>query len=186
MGSRFLRAPGAEWLGTAEAPQGPALGRHCTLYGGDTVAQNPISQSEGKTTVMRFARGFVLACAFTLSAAWAQDLTGKWTATAVSNNVAVTLDLKVAGNVVTGAILNPQSGPAEIRDGKIEGNSISFHVLRAANNATNKILWQGTIAGEEIRFTRSIEGAPGPGMEIIARRAQEHEPTSPRYCRRPA
>jgi hypothetical protein len=31
-------------------------------------------------------------------AAWAQDLTGKWTATALSNNVAVTLDLKVAGN----------------------------------------------------------------------------------------
>jgi hypothetical protein len=68
--------------------------------------------------------------------------------------------------------LNPQSGPAEIRDGKIEGNSISFHVLRTANNATNKVLWQGTIAGEEIRFTRSVESVPGPGMDIIAKRAQ--------------
>jgi hypothetical protein len=123
------------------------------------------------TTVMRLARGFVFACAFAASAAWAQDLTGKWTATAVSN-VAVTLDLRVAGNVVTGAILNPQSGPAEIRDGKIEGNSISFHVVRTANNATNKILWQGTIEGEEIHFTRNVEGAPGPGMEIIAKRAK--------------
>ena len=121
---------------------------------------------------MRFARGFVLACALAASAAWAQDLTGKWTATAVSNNVAVTLDLKVTGDVVTGAILNPQSGPAEIKEGKIEGNNISFHVVRTANNATNKILWKGTIAGEEIHFTRSVEGAPGPGMEIIAKRAQ--------------
>lgn len=111
-------------------------------------------------------------CAFAASAAWAQDLTGKWTATAVSNNVAVTLDLKVAGNVVTGAILNPQSGPAEIKDGKLEGNKISFHVVRTANNTTNKILWQGTIAGEEIHFTRSVEGATAPGMEIIAKRAQ--------------
>jgi hypothetical protein len=101
----------------------------------------------------------------------AQDLTGKWTATAVSNNVAVTLDLKVAGNLVTGAILNPQSGPAEIRDGKIDGNSISFHVVRTANNATNRILWQGTIVGEEIHFTRSVEGATGPGMDVIAKRA---------------
>jgi hypothetical protein len=99
------------------------------------------------TTIMRLATGFVLACAFAASAAGAQDLTGKWTATAVSNNVAVTLDLKVAGNVVTGAILNPQSGPAEIKDGKIEGNKISFHVVRTANT-------------------------PGPGMEIIAKRAQ--------------
>ena len=63
---------------------------------------------------MRLGTGFVLACALAASTAWAQDVTGKWTATAVGNNVAVTLDLKIAGNVVTGAILNPQSGPAEI------------------------------------------------------------------------
>jgi hypothetical protein len=121
---------------------------------------------------MRLARGFVLACALAASVAWAQDLTGKWTATAVTNNVAVTLDLKVVGSVVTGAILNPQSGPAEIREGKIEGNKVSFHVVRTANNATNKILWQGTIDGEEIHFTRSVEGAAGPAMEIRAKRAQ--------------
>jgi hypothetical protein len=114
----------------------------------------------------------MLACALAASAAWAQDLTGKWTATAVGNNVAVTLDLKVAANVVTGAILNPQSGPAEIKEGKIEGDKISFHVVRTANNATNKILWQGMIHGDEIHFTRSVEGAPGPAMEIIAKRAQ--------------
>ena len=124
------------------------------------------------TTIVRLPRGLVFACVFAASAAWAQDLTGKWTATAVSNNVAVTLDLKVAGNVVTGAILNPQSGLAEIQDGKIEGDNISFHVVRTANNATNRILWRGTIEGEEIHFTRSVEGAPGPAMEIIAKRAQ--------------
>ena len=117
--------------------------------------------------------GFGFACALAVSAACAQDdLTGKWTATAVSNNVAVTLDLKVAGNVVTGAILNPRSGPAEIKDGTIDGNKISFHVERIANDATNRILWQGTIQGEEIHFTRNVEGAPGPSMEIIAKRAQ--------------
>lgn len=121
---------------------------------------------------MRLATGFVLACAFVASAAWAQDLTGKWTATAVANNAAVTLDLKVAGNVVTGAILNPQSGPAEIKDGKVEGNRISFHVVRTADNATRKILWQGTIEGEEIHFTRSVEGAAGSEMQVIAKRAQ--------------
>ena len=121
---------------------------------------------------MRFGSGFVLACAFAASGASAADVAGKWTATAVGNNVTVTLDFAIADNVVTGAILNPQSGPAEIRDGKIEGSSISFHVLRTANNATTKILWQGTIEGEEIHFTRSVEGAPGPGMQVVAKRAQ--------------
>ena len=123
-------------------------------------------------TVMRPASGLVWACVFAWSGAWAADLTGKWSATAVGNNVTVTLDLTVAGNVVTGAILNPQSGPVEIRDGKIEGNSISFHVVRTANNATTKILWQGTVVGEEIHFMRSVEGATAPGMAIIAKRAQ--------------
>ena len=121
---------------------------------------------------MRLATGFVLACAIAASAAWAQDLTGKWTATAVGNNVAVTLDLKVAGNVVTGAILNPQSGPAEIREGKVDGNRISFHVVRTTNDTTRKVLWEGTIEGEEIHFTRSVEGATEPGMQVIAKRAQ--------------
>ena len=121
---------------------------------------------------MRLARGFVVTCAIAASAAWAQDLTGRWTATAVGNNVAVTLDLKAAGNLVTGAILNPQSGPAEIRDGKIEGNSISFHVIRTANGATTKILWQGAIEGEEILFTRTVEGAATAPMQVIAKRAQ--------------
>ena len=121
---------------------------------------------------MRFSKAFALVCAFVASAAWAQDLTGKWTATAVGNNVAVTLDLKVTGNVVTGAILNPQSGPAEIKDGKVEGDKISFHVVRTANNETRKVLWQGTIEGEEIHFTRSVEGATTPAMQVIAKRAQ--------------
>jgi hypothetical protein len=121
---------------------------------------------------MRLSKAFVLISAFAASAAWAQDLTGKWTATAVSNNVAVTLDLKVTGNVVTGAILNPQSGPAEIKDGKVEGTNISFHVVRTTNNATNKIWWNGMIHGDEIHFTRSVEGETAPGMEIIAKRAQ--------------
>ena len=122
--------------------------------------------------MMRRAIGLMVACVVAASGAWAQDLTGKWTATAVGNNVAVTLDLKVAGNVVTGAILNPQSGPAEIKDGKIEGDKISFHVVRTANGATNKILWQGTIEGEEIHFTRGVEGATTPAMQVIAKRAQ--------------
>jgi hypothetical protein len=122
--------------------------------------------------VMRRATGFVLACAFAASAAWAQDLTGKWTATAVGNNVAVTLDLKVAGNVVTGAILNPNAGPAEIKDGKIDGNKISFHVVRTTNDVTRKVLWQGTIEGEEIHFARSVEGSTDPAMQVIAKRAQ--------------
>ncbi|HUQ52489.1 MAG TPA: hypothetical protein VM692_09725 [Gammaproteobacteria bacterium] len=124
-------------------------------------------------TRFKSATVLVTACALAASIAWAQDLTGKWTATAVANNAAVTLDLKVAGNVVTGAILNPNAGPAEIKDGRLDGDKISFHVVRTRDNGTtDKILWQGTVHGAEIHFMRSIEGATTPAMEIVAKRAQ--------------
>jgi hypothetical protein len=84
---------------------------------------------------MRWAIGWVLACVFGVSAAWAEEFSGKWTTTAV-------------------------------------GNTISVHVVRTTNNADNKIQWQRTIHGEEIRFTHSVEGTPGPAMEIVAKRSK--------------
>lgn len=124
---------------------------------------------EGET--MYRVTGFLaVACALVGGAAWGADLTGRWSA--VGNNVEVTLELKVEGNVVTGAVVNPRSGPAEIRDGRIDGDAISFYVVRTANNATTKILWQGTVAGEEIHFTRRVDGGNDAGMQVIAKRAR--------------
>ena len=42
----------------------------------------------------------------------------------------------------------------------------------AEDDDTACILWEGTIEGEEIHFTRSVEGATTPAMQIIAKRAQ--------------
>lgn len=61
---------------------------------------------------------------------------------------------------------NPM-GETEISEGKINGDEISFVVVRTMMNNEIKILYKGKVAGDEIKFTREFQGGmggPPPGM----------------------
>ena len=125
---------------------------------------------------------------------WAADVSGKWIAEAPGGQQGgtseITLVFKVDGSALTGTLDNSLApGAIEIKDGKIEGNNISFHVLRTLfGENESKIVWKGTVSGDEIKFTRTIEGGmmgggpgggagggPGGGAaatEIIAKKAE--------------
>ena len=136
-----------------------------------------------KSKVVSFA---VIVLAILLASAWAADVTGKWIAPVPGDqgSVDITLNFKVDGTALTGTVDNPQAGPADIKDGKINGDEISFHVVRKFGENEMKIVWKGKISGEEIRFTREVEGGmtggaggaggggAAPTPEIIARRAK--------------
>lgn len=84
---------------------------------------------------------------------------GKWIIKDGENEM--TLDLKVDGSKVTGTLVNPQMpGAVEIRNGKIEGDSISFEYERQMNGQGTRIVWTGTLAGDEIKLKRGV-GMPG-------------------------
>lgn len=122
---------------------------------------------------------------------WAADIAGKWTAQAPSQqgNVELTLTFKVDGEKLTGTLENPDVGPADMKDGKIDGKNVSFHVVRDFNGMEMKIIWKGKITGDdEITFKRTVEmgggggfgggggqggqGGQGAETEIIAKRAK--------------
>jgi len=114
-----------------------------------------------------------------LTSAWAADVSGKWIVKAPANqgDVEITLNFKVEGTSLTGTVDNPQAGPADIKDGSVNGDAISFHVVRKIGDNEMKVVWKGKIAGDEIRFTREVEGGMmggggGATPEIIARRAK--------------
>ena len=131
--------------------------------------------------------GAVMLMAFTVSS-WAADVAGKWIAEAPSGQGTseITLIFKVDGNALTGTLDNSvMPGAIEIKDGKVEGDDVSFHVLRSFGENEMKVVWKGKVAGDEIKFTRAIEGgmmgggagggAGGGGAapdEIIAKRAE--------------
>ncbi len=108
---------------------------------------------------------------------WAGDVAGKWTAQAQGSDI--TLDFKVEGTTLTGTLENSQMpGPIQIKDGKIDGDTVSFTIVRKFGETDMKIVWKGTLAGDEIKFKRETAGGgmggPGGGAaeEIVAKRVK--------------
>ncbi|MBI1764898.1 MAG: hypothetical protein HYR56_26100 [Acidobacteria bacterium] len=128
-----------------------------------------------KTRIASLSACFVLAL---LTVAWAADVNGKWTAEVPGRQGAMqtmTMTFKAEGSKLTGTV-SGQQGDTAISDGKVEGNDISFTVVREFNGNSIKQVFKGKLAGDEIKFTRSTEGAPGgqarPPVEFTAKRAK--------------
>jgi len=102
--------------------------------------------------------------------ALAADVTGKWVAQVPGRGGQtreVTFNFKADGATLTGTISGPQ-GDMEISDGKIDGGQISFSQTREFNANQVKMLYKGMVSGDEIKFTRTVEGGgqggpPGGG-----------------------
>jgi opacity protein-like surface antigen len=114
-----------------------------------------------------------------LASAMAADVTGKWIATVPGGQgqgeSSVTLIFKVDGNSVTGTLNNTQMpGEVAINEGKLDGDNISFSLMRKIGENEMKIVWKGKVSGNEIKFTREAQGGAGGGAptpEIIAKKA---------------
>ena len=119
-----------------------------------------------------------------LSSVRAADVTGKWIAHVAGaqgqGDSDITLVFKVDGETLTGTLNNSlMPGDIAIDEGKISGDDISFSLKRKMGENEMKVVWKGKVTGDEIRFTRAMEGgmagAAGggaPAPEIIAKRAQ--------------
>lgn len=128
-----------------------------------------------KTRIVSLSACFVLAL---ITAAWAADVSGKWTAEIPGRQgtQTTTITLKADGAKLTGTVSGRQ-GDTEISEGKVSGDDISFVVVREFNGNTIKMSYKGKVAGDEIKFTRTFEGAgPGgqapPPVEFTAKRAK--------------
>ena len=101
--------------------------------------------------------------------AWAADVTGKWVAQVPgrNGNQEMTFNLKQSGTELTGTIAGGR-GDLTISDGKVDGDNLSFAVVLEVNG--NKITqnYKGTVAGDEIKFTR--DGGRGNPVEFSAKK----------------
>ena len=98
---------------------------------------------------------------------WAADPTGKWTAEFQGRNgntMTVTMNLKASGDKLTGTV-SGRSGEIDISDGKVDGDNLSFTVVREYNGNQFKQNYQGKLDGDVIHFTVKSEGGMGNGQE---------------------
>ncbi len=98
-----------------------------------------------------------------LASAWAADVTGKWVAQTPGRDGATsetTFNLKVEGAVLTGTMTSSR-GESTISEGKVNGDEISFMIVRKMGENEMKTLYKGKVAGDEITFTREFQMPPG-------------------------
>ena len=93
------------------------------------------------------------------AAAFAADVTGTWTAsfdTQVGNQK-YTYTFKVAGNKLTGKAKSEFAmTESEITEGTVNGDDITFVENLNYQDMPLRIVYKGKIAGDEIKFTRTI------------------------------
>src|SRR5215813_954309 len=116
---------------------------------------------------------FLIVCfAFAaLTAVWAADVTGKWTAQVPGQNGQTretTFNLKADGDKLTGTVSGRQ-GDTPISDGKVSGDDISFTVVRNFQGNDIKLVYKGKVKGDEIAFTVNREGGDQPGVQFTAK-----------------
>ncbi len=106
--------------------------------------------------------------------AMAADIAGKWKSEAPGRdgNVRVTnYTFKVDGDKLTGTI-GGGMGETAISEGKINGDEISFVVVRSMGGEERKIQYKGKVSGDEIKL--SITFNPDqPPREVVAKRVKE-------------
>ncbi len=72
---------------------------------------------------------------------------------------------KVEGSKLTGTIENTQMpGAIEFKDGKVEGDNISFNYVRQMMGQDFPIKWTGTLSGDEMKLKRELGGGGMPGF----------------------
>jgi len=128
-----------------------------------------------------FVGAILLAGALVVMAA--DSVTGKWTYEQVGRGGGtpriVTLDLKVAGAVLTGSVLQPGRGgaaatPVEIKNGKVSGDTFSFDLVRETPNGSMTTKYEGTASGGELKLKVTAPGRGGGDpttTEVTAKKA---------------
>jgi hypothetical protein len=117
--------------------------------------------------IMRASIRCIIALAvLTLWVSFAADIDGKWTTQVQGRRGTRTevLMLKASGNTLTGSIQGGRGEAVEISNGAIDGDNISFTVVRQFRD--NKITqeYKGTISGGELKLTMS--GGRGGQVEM--------------------
>jgi hypothetical protein len=115
-------------------------------------------------------------------AAFAADVSGKWTYEQPGRGGGpgrpVTITLKQDGTKLTGSVPGMGRGgdnpppPSEIQNGKVEGDKVSFEVVREFNGNKMTSKYEGTVAGDEMKLkvTRDTQNGPQTN-EVTAKRS---------------
>jgi hypothetical protein len=114
-----------------------------------------------------------LACSLVLlgALAMAADISGKWTGDMPGRGgetASTTFNFKADGEKLTGTMTGPQ-GDIPLQEGKVAGNQISFSTTLDFGGNSVKIVYKGTLSGDQMKMSREREGSGQPREFTIKR-----------------
>jgi hypothetical protein len=113
----------------------------------------------------------ILAIAVLLAtAAFAADVDGKWSGTMSTPNgdVPVNFTFKADGATLNGSTMGPDGGEVPIKEGKVDGNNISFSITFDFQGMPFTMNYKGAVDKDQIKFTIDVFGMP---LELLVKRA---------------
>lgn len=92
--------------------------------------------------------------------ALAADASGTWKASIETPNGTMenTFAFKVDGDKISGSVTMGQMGEAPISEGKVDGDNVSFAVVREFNGNQMRINYKGKVSGDEMKLTGEVVG----------------------------
>lgn len=116
-----------------------------------------------------------------LPCARAADLTGTWQGAfdMHGSSVSLTFHLVASGDAVTGTIEGLPTTPAEIHDGKVDGDKVSFSASTDYQGQSYKLVFSGQISSTgEISFTMATDDGSWSSALVAHRSAEATQPAT--------
>ena len=104
--------------------------------------------------------------------AYAADVDGKWTGSigGPDGEIPVTFNFKADGAKLTGSTVGFDGTEVQIKDGKIDGNTITFTVTFDFGGMPFMLSYKGVLASEQIKMSGDAFGMP---FEFVLKKAKE-------------
>jgi hypothetical protein len=117
--------------------------------------------------------GLVFVLMTVVAGARAADLTGTWKGAFDfnGNSVPVRLNLSNSGAALTGAMEGLVPSPAEIHDGKLDGEKVTFWLNSDYQGTTYKLIYNGKVSTDQIDFSFGTEDGSWGTTMILKRDA---------------
>jgi len=111
---------------------------------------------------MRITKALAFGLLLVTGAAYAAEIDGDWVTSFETPNGAVEIKytLKADGNTLTGTSTGPDGRAIPLKDGKIDGDTISFALDLDFGQGPMTFHYTGTVSGGEIKVTSEFNGQP--------------------------